>query len=137
MSSKKIYTTFCHQLHLHVILQCIYLHTDTRPPLGPVCWCRHGEYAPVHLVPRCSLAERVNHLTAVGLAVRRWRLAPVWSEVLGLRCWKWKYVFLFMQGIQLFYLFFSSMLWKLLAFLSNLADCISLGCFLYVFFKHL
>lgn len=50
-----------------------------------------SEYAPVHTVPGCSLAGRVNHLpvtgggnTTAGLAVQRWRLAPLLSEVFGL-----------------------------------------------------
>lgn len=51
------------------------------PPSTPSV-CTGSEYAPVHTVPGCSLAGRVNHLpvtgggnTTAGLAVQRWRLA--------------------------------------------------------------
>lgn len=49
---------------------------------SPPSVCAGSEYAPVHTVPRCSLAGLVNHLpvtgggnTTAGLAVQRWRLA--------------------------------------------------------------
>lgn len=50
-----------------------------------------GEHAPVHTVPRCSLAGPVNHLpvtgggnTTAGLAVQRVASGPLLSEVFGL-----------------------------------------------------
>lgn len=53
--------------------------------------CAGSEHAPVHTVPRCSLAGLVNHLpvtgggnTTAGLAVQRWRLARSWVRCLAL-----------------------------------------------------
>lgn len=71
--------------------------------LPPPSVCAGSEYAPVHTVPRCSLAGLVNHLpvtgggnTTEGLAVQRWRLAHCWVRCLACFRWKWGYVIFFL-----------------------------------------
>lgn len=69
-------------------------------PLPSVC--AGSEHAPVHTVPRCSLAGLVNHLpvtgggnTTAGLAVQRWHLARSWVRCLALLLPLWKTMCLF------------------------------------------
>ncbi len=76
--------TLFYQLHLQVTVQ------RRRWCFFPPSVCAGREYAPVHTVPRYSLAGRVNHLpvtgggnTTAGLAVQRWRLARCWVRCLA------------------------------------------------------
>lgn len=93
--------TLFYQPHLQVTVQC----SQKVVFFPPLSVCAGSEYAPVHTVPRCSLAGLVNHLpvtgggnTTAGLAVQRWRLARCWVRCLARFRWKCGYVIFLHAG---------------------------------------